>query len=173
MNNSSAQEVSEENRFLSKYHGEEFEIKNTANYLFSFIIYLAALEQDLFNCSKWDLVPWPGIEPGYPALGAWSLSHWTTWEVPTTIYWAPTRNGMVLAAVDTQYPGHAFPQHGPLQPSLLPLTFLPCLLPPHPEYKLFREAILLVLSCIPVTQQEKWVDAVHVCEPEQNSPRKI
>ena len=57
MNNSSAQEVSEENRFLSKYHGEEFEIKNTASYLFSFIIYLAALEQDLFNCSKWDLVP--------------------------------------------------------------------------------------------------------------------
>ena len=24
----------------------------------------------------------PGIEPGPPALGAWSLSHWTTREVP-------------------------------------------------------------------------------------------
>ena len=30
----------------------------------------------------WDLVPWPGIEPGSPALGAQSLSHWTTREVP-------------------------------------------------------------------------------------------
>lgn len=79
----------------------------------------------------------------------------------------------MLAAADTRYPGHAFPQHGPLQYSLLPLAFLPCLLPPHPEYKLFREAPLLVLSCIPVTQQEKQVDAVQVCEPEQNSPKKI
>ena len=30
----------------------------------------------------WDLIPWPGIEPSFPALGAWSLSHWTTREIP-------------------------------------------------------------------------------------------
>ena len=30
----------------------------------------------------WDLVPRPGIEPGPPALGAQSLTHWTTREVP-------------------------------------------------------------------------------------------
>ena len=30
----------------------------------------------------WDLVPWPGIEPGPPALGVRSLSHWTTREFP-------------------------------------------------------------------------------------------
>ena len=30
----------------------------------------------------WDLVPRPRIEPGPPALGAWSLNHWTTREVP-------------------------------------------------------------------------------------------
>ena len=24
------------------------------------------------------LVPWPGIKPRPPALGAWSLNHWTT-----------------------------------------------------------------------------------------------
>ena len=34
----------------------------------------------------WDPVPWPGIEPGIkpgpPALGAQSLNHWTTREVP-------------------------------------------------------------------------------------------
>ena len=29
-----------------------------------------------------DLVPWPGIEPRHPALGAQSLTHWTTREVP-------------------------------------------------------------------------------------------
>ena len=29
----------------------------------------------------WDLVPWPGIEPGPPALGVQSLSYWTTCEV--------------------------------------------------------------------------------------------
>ena len=30
----------------------------------------------------WDLVPWPGIEPGLLALGARSLRLWTTREVP-------------------------------------------------------------------------------------------
>ena len=34
-----------------------------------------------FSCSMWDLVPWPEIEHGPPALGAWNLSHWTTREV--------------------------------------------------------------------------------------------
>ena len=28
----------------------------------------------------WDLIPWPGIKPWPPALGAWSLSHWITEE---------------------------------------------------------------------------------------------
>ena len=30
----------------------------------------------------WHLVRWPGIEPRPPALGAQSLTHWTTREVP-------------------------------------------------------------------------------------------
>ena len=34
------------------------------------------------SCRMWGLVPWLGIEPEPPALGAWSLSHWTTREVP-------------------------------------------------------------------------------------------
>ena len=33
------------------------------------------------SSGMWDLVPQPGIEPRSPALGAWSLSHWTTREV--------------------------------------------------------------------------------------------
>ena len=43
-------------------------------------IYLAALG---LSCSMQDLVPRPGIEPGPSALGAWSIGHWTTREVPS------------------------------------------------------------------------------------------
>ena len=32
-------------------------------------------------CSMQDPVPWPGIEPRPPALGAWSRNHWITREV--------------------------------------------------------------------------------------------
>ena len=42
-------------------------------------IYTTALD---LSCSMWDLFPWPGIEPGPPALGDWSLSHWTTMGSP-------------------------------------------------------------------------------------------
>ena len=52
---------------------------------------LSCSTQDL-HCSTrvlsygmWDLVPWPQIEPRPPALGAWSLSHWMTREVPNLI----------------------------------------------------------------------------------------
>jgi len=36
----------------------------------------------IFSCSMWNLVPWPGIKPRPPALGAWRFSHWTTREDP-------------------------------------------------------------------------------------------
>ena len=34
------------------------------------------------RCGMWDLVPWQGIEPGPPALGASSFSHCITQKVP-------------------------------------------------------------------------------------------
>ena len=34
------------------------------------------------SVGMWDLVPLPGAESQPPALGAWSLSHWATREVP-------------------------------------------------------------------------------------------
>ena len=37
------------------------------------------------SCSTWDLVSWPGIKPGLPALELWNLSHWTTREVPPSL----------------------------------------------------------------------------------------
>ena len=42
------------------------------------IIYLAVPG---LSRGKLDLVTWPEIEPSTPALGAWSLRHWTTREV--------------------------------------------------------------------------------------------
>ena len=67
--------------------GREIKGQRTYRLLFFFlslfkkkhIIYLAALG---LSCGMWDLVPWPGIEPGPHALGAQSLTHWTTREVP-------------------------------------------------------------------------------------------
>ena len=57
-------------------------------YLFFIFIYLAVLDLSCsilsLHCGMWDLVPWPGIEPRPPALGAPSLIHWTTREIPYT-----------------------------------------------------------------------------------------
>ena len=50
------------------------------------IIYLAApgitCGFRTLSCGMWDLVPCPGIKSGPPALGEWSVSLWTTWEIP-------------------------------------------------------------------------------------------
>ena len=50
--------------------------------IFIWLLQVLVAECGIFSCSTWDLVPWPGIEPGPPALGAQSLSHWTTREIP-------------------------------------------------------------------------------------------
>ena len=39
----------------------------------------------LVAACMWDLVPQRGIKPGPPALGVWSLTHWTTREVPKAL----------------------------------------------------------------------------------------
>ena len=43
------------------------------------------------SCGMWNLVPQPGIEPGPSALGAQSLSHWTTREGRSYILEKKTR----------------------------------------------------------------------------------
>ena len=73
-------------------------------------------------CGLWDLVPQPGIECGPSAFGVWSLSHWTTREVPLTSFWKwetwqywaylPTEVGwlaweeVTFFAQDTHFPPH-------------------------------------------------------------------
>ena len=46
------------------------------------------------SCGMKDLAPRQGIEPGSPALGAWSPNHWTTTEVlPISIFNQRRNNG--------------------------------------------------------------------------------
>ena len=55
---------------------------------FKMFIYLAvpclSYTRQTLSCGMWDLVPSTGIKPGPSALGVWSLSLWTTREVPAT-----------------------------------------------------------------------------------------
>ena len=49
-------------------------------YLFIYlltVLWLTCPMQTL-SCSMWELIPWLGIRPRPPALGTWSVSHWTT-----------------------------------------------------------------------------------------------
>ena len=51
-------------------------------YIFLWLFQVLAEALVTFSCGMWDLVPQPRIEPEPPALGAQSLSPWTTTEVP-------------------------------------------------------------------------------------------
>ena len=44
--------------------------------------WLQHMKSLIFSCGMWGLIPLPRIKLGPPALGVWSLSHWTTREVP-------------------------------------------------------------------------------------------
>ena len=55
-------------------------------YLFIWPREILAAACTIFSCGVWDLVPRPGIEPGYPAFGVWSVSHWTIRKVPCTLH---------------------------------------------------------------------------------------
>ena len=62
-------------------------------YLFIWLHRVSVAVGGLLSCGMWtlscgmrDLVPWPGIEPGPPALGVWSLIHCATREVPSVAF---------------------------------------------------------------------------------------
>ena len=61
--------------------------------LFIWLCWVLTMACGIFSCGRralsggvWDLVPWLGIEPVSPALGAWRLSHWTTREVSQLLF---------------------------------------------------------------------------------------
>ena len=73
----------EKYRPLSLFYSARFICFWLCVFCFFKILYLAMLG---LSCSMWGLIPWPGIKPGPPALGVWSLSHWTTREVPILFF---------------------------------------------------------------------------------------
>ena len=56
------------------------------------------------NWGTWGLAPWPGIERVPPALGARSLSHWTTWESQSWFFSHPYSGYCRSEVADTQLP---------------------------------------------------------------------
>ena len=72
--------------FLVTFSQGSLKVIRTFSFIFLILfqkklfIYLVVLS---LSCSMWDLVPWPEIEPRPRALEAWSLSYWTTREVPS------------------------------------------------------------------------------------------
>ena len=64
-------------------------LKNIYFYSLIWLCWVLVTAHGVFSCgmwtlsfSMWGLIPWPGIEPGSPVLGAWSLSHQNTRKVP-------------------------------------------------------------------------------------------
>ena len=49
-------------------------------YLLMWLYWVLAVTCGISSCSMCYLVPWPGVEPASPALGAWSVSHRGTKE---------------------------------------------------------------------------------------------
>ena len=64
----------------------EISFKKKFTYLFWLYRVLVAAREIFVAACMWDLVPRPGIEPGPPELGAQSLTHWTTRDVPIEVF---------------------------------------------------------------------------------------
>ena len=71
------------------------------------------------------LVPWPGIEPMYPAMEGWSPNHWRAGDVPTPSFlpsYYPNARELILGA------GSVTSLQGLTWPCSRPLFFSPPLL---------------------------------------------
>ena len=79
--------VSEETKASLIHVARQEHLPSLRFFLFLFIWLCQVFVVGILNCSMWDLVPWPGIEPKPPTMGAKSLSHSTTREVPGISLW--------------------------------------------------------------------------------------
>ena len=70
-------------------------------YLFIWTCWVSVAAWGIFSCGMWDLVPWPGLNPGRPHSQVWSLSYWTTREVPTKIIYANRRRNWLSRSIYT------------------------------------------------------------------------
>ena len=57
-------------------------LKNIHLFIYLAVPMILVAACGIFSCNKRDLIPWPGIESRPPALGAQSIIHWTSREVP-------------------------------------------------------------------------------------------
>ena len=85
-------------------------------------IYIYILRLHYVACGV--LFPGPGIEPKTPALGAWSLKHWTTREVPLWI-------SLISLMLHFDLPSQTFCPH---LSCWAPLYSPGLSLPPHPSF---------------------------------------
>ena len=106
---------------LNSTHSYVFYISPTL--FFKIFIYLLWLLQVLVGARgllvaacMWDLVPGPGIEPVPPALGAQSLTHWTTREVPPRLFMSLSP---ILHLFEAHFRGQWFPNCTPQHPRTL------------------------------------------------------
>ena len=85
------------------------------------------------SCDMWDLVPWPGIDPGL-IVGAWNVSHWCTKEVL-----CGTHSCFTLAAfeINSAFLTRANVGFGPWIPHPAPSVFLGRV-PPTPKAASFK-----------------------------------
>ena len=79
--------VAAQRLFGGFFFGGEDDFEFFKNYIYlSFVlaaqVFVSAHRIFHLRCGLWDLVPGPRVKPGLPALGALSLSHWTTREAP-------------------------------------------------------------------------------------------
>lgn len=74
--------------FLLKISFSSF-YKSAYFYVCVWLLQVLVAACGIFSCSMRDLAPQTGIEPGAPALGAWSLSLWTPREVLMPFLFAP------------------------------------------------------------------------------------
>ena len=77
-------------------HTRSFNSLETLFYLFIWLHWVLVVAHGIFDrhcsmgtlsCGIWDQVPWQGLNLGPQALGAWSLSRWTTREVSRPYYY--------------------------------------------------------------------------------------
>ena len=71
-------------------------------YLFIWLSRIFSCGVRTLSCYMWNLDPWPGMEPGPPALGVWHLSHWTTRDVPNI----PTSDFFLFCVMIIPYISH-------------------------------------------------------------------
>ena len=123
------------------------------------------------SCGIWNLVPLPKIKPRSPALGVWHLSHWTTREVPATLYLGFASRPQAPSRVRVPFMSSGFP----LSPPPLALKDTADVqsqhLPSGPRLRpnfCFQEAAVWVISSSCFNQSEQ-IQTEQTWLPKQSS----